>query len=238
MSVNRKFVKLESWCDVGSHASGRVAWFFACCIVVTQVDIAPVHGTHLDLNFDINLVSESDPFSGVRDYGDVWAEGNYAYVGSRDRNSGAGVTIFDISDPSNPLHVSTYVAGPQLQDVKVQDGIGYFASNDGGGVDLVDLSDPTNPTLITNIDSADGGFDKIHNVFIDGDYLYQAPNFDNIGMVKVFDVSNPFAPTFRIYMTLRYSTVDYTLQATDTLLRLARRKSLMFRMSAQPGPFC
>ena len=50
-----------------------------------------------DVTFNISHVGESDPFPGSPYYADVWAEGNYAYVGS-DR-PGGGIAIFDIFDP-------------------------------------------------------------------------------------------------------------------------------------------
>ena len=98
----------------------------------------------------VTLVSQLDPFSGNNRYGDVWGEGDYAYVGSF---VGSGVAIIDISDPNAPFLETTYLpaSGVQFKDVKVHDGIGYFASDNGGGLHIVDLSDPTTPTLVPQI---------------------------------------------------------------------------------------
>lgn len=44
------------------------------------------------------------------DFGDVWGFGNFAYIGTRcgpDIQGGAGVRVVDISDPTNPVLVST-----------------------------------------------------------------------------------------------------------------------------------
>ncbi|MFW6125016.1 MAG: LVIVD repeat-containing protein, partial [Pirellulales bacterium] len=141
----------------------------------------------------ITLIEQLDPFAGDDRYGDVWGQGNYAYIGSF---QGSGVGIFDISVLGSAALVAHYnpASGGQFKDVKVQDGIGYFASDNGGGLHIVDLADPASPTLLSQITSADSGYDSIHNVFIDGDYLYEADS--RTKRVKVFDVSDPTAPAF------------------------------------------
>ena len=48
----------------------------------------------------VNLLAQLDPFPGNNRYGDVWGEGDYAYLGSF---AGAGVMIIDISTPSAPF---------------------------------------------------------------------------------------------------------------------------------------
>ena len=137
---------------------------------------------------NVTLVSQLDPLPGNNRYGDVWGEGNYAYVGSF---NGSGVAIIDISDPNAPFLETTYLSpsGGQFKDVKVHDGIGYFASDNGGGLHIVDLSDPTTPTLITQVTSADSGYNSIHNVFYADGFLYEADSQTKV--VKVFDVSDP-----------------------------------------------
>jgi choice-of-anchor B domain-containing protein len=141
----------------------------------------------------VTLVSQLDPLPGDDRYGDVWGEGNYAYIGSF---VGSGVAIIDISDPNAPFLETTYTpaSGGQFKDVKVHDGIGYFASDDGGGLHIVDLSDPTTPTLISQVTSVDGGYDSLHNVFYSGGFLYEADS--QTPVIKVFDVSDPSNPTF------------------------------------------
>ena len=76
----------------------------------------------------------------------------------------------------------------------MHDGIGYFASDNGGGLHIVDLSDPTTPTLISQVTSADSGYNRIHNVFYADGFLYEADSRTQV--VKVFDVSDPNNPSF------------------------------------------
>ncbi|MEE8450423.1 MAG: hypothetical protein V3R99_00865 [Thermoguttaceae bacterium] len=131
----------------------------------------------------------------LHEYGDVWGEGNYAYLGHFDL--AGGVDIIDISDPARPTLVTAWqgsAGGNQIKDVKVRGGIGFFASDRGGGVYIVDLTDPAAPVELARITSAIGGFDSVHNVSIDGDYLYEADS--RTPDVHVFNISNPASPAF------------------------------------------
>ena len=163
-----------------------------------------------DKTFNVSLVSEIDPlpFSTSLYYGDIWVDGNYAYLGT-DVNGG-GVSIFDVSDPAtptfirNPTNLSgtitkpTYV-GDQMEDMEVYNGIGYFGSDvsttSGTGVDIVDLSDPTNPTMISRINGVNGGHNKVHTLSYSEGFLYTADNATDV--IKIFDVSDPGNPQFK-----------------------------------------
>ena len=145
--------------------------------------------------FDRVSVFDPDPASVAERYrySDVWAEGNYAYLGSFDST---GVSIIDISNPANPFLAATYDPGVVLQDVKVHNGVGYFANDGGGGVHIVDLSDPTSPSLYSKITTAQNGHTGSHNIFVANNFLYEVPKGAAGSDVKVFDVSNPANPTF------------------------------------------
>jgi choice-of-anchor B domain-containing protein len=141
----------------------------------------------------VDLLAQFDPFPGNNRYGDVWGEGNFAYLGSF---NGTGVAIIDISDPENPFLAATYLpaSGGQFKDLKVEGGVGYFASDNGGGLHIVDLLDPTMPSLLSQITSADSGYNAVHNVFVRDGYLYEADS--RTETVKVFDVGDPQNPFF------------------------------------------
>jgi len=140
----------------------------------------------------IDFLGQLDPVAGTDVYADVWAEGDYAYMGVF---SGTGVFIIDISDPTNPSLETTYSPGSgQFKDVKVIDGIGYFATDNGDGIHIVDLSNPATPSLLAKIKAAQSGFNSVHNSSLAGDYLYLADSAT--ATVKVFDVSTPASPVF------------------------------------------
>lgn len=142
---------------------------------------------------NIDLVSQLDPYAGDNRYGDVWGEGHHAYLGSF---QGSGVAVIDVSVTSAPAVVGTYdpPSGGQFQDLKVRDGIGYFASDNDGGLHIVDVSNPASPQLLAQITSADSGYDTIHNVSVGEGFVYEADSATPT--IKVFDVSDPQNPAF------------------------------------------
>jgi hypothetical protein len=132
----------------------------------------------------IRLRANANPDPAHHRYANVWGDGNFAYVGSYTAN---GVLIFDITNPDAPKVAANYtysasnpVCGTecdqQLEDVEVHNGVGYFASNFKGGIHIVDLSNPYAPRLITRITSAQGGWDSVHTLLVNGNYLY-VPHF-------------------------------------------------------------
>lgn len=148
----------------------------------------------------IGLVGQGNPFPDQEFYADVWGAGDFAYVGSWGGSGATGVLIYDITDPTTPNLVATYNGGPAgrpYQDVKVADGIGYFALDDSSneGTDIVDLSNPANPMLLVRLSQgAHSSLPDVHNVFLHAGFLYQADGVS--ATVAVFDVSMPAAPAF------------------------------------------
>jgi hypothetical protein len=169
----------------------------------------------VDRTFNVTLLAQSDPLrpnvfpnASQRIYGDIWVDGNYAYLGSD--VDGGGVSIFDISVPSSPTFIRnplnptgpitmpTYL-GDQMEDMEVYNGIGYLGSDkstsSGTGVDVVDLSDPANPVRISRINSALGGHNKVHTLAYYDGFLYTSDNATDT--VKIFDVTDPGDPKFK-----------------------------------------
>ncbi|TWT87710.1 LVIVD repeat protein [Pseudobythopirellula maris] len=134
--------------------------------------------------------------SGAEEYTDVWAEGNLAYLGT----VGSGVAVINLDTGAyesgvlkNPEFVTAYApAGhADFQDVKVDNGIGYFSG--GSGTDIVDLSAASAPALLTRIGAAQGGFPSTKNAAVGGGYLYQVSTTSS--EIRVFDVSVPASPS-------------------------------------------
>ena len=129
--------------------------------------------------------------SGATEYTDVWAEGEFAYLGS----DNAGVAVINIGALNPTLsHVDTYApAGhADFQDVKVFNGIGYFSGS--MGTDLVDTSLPISSTPASRIDAAIGGHASSQNVAVADNVLFQVAN--DSAEIHVFNVANPSSPTF------------------------------------------
>ena len=149
----------------------------------------------------INLRSNINPSPGTNVYSDVVAEGNYAYVSSWHNTS--GVWIFDVSNPDAPSLVTHYNPGytKNMQGIEVLNGVGYFADDGGGGVHIVDLSNPVLPQLITRITSAQGGYNSVHDLTLDGNGHMFIPNYRVNDDVQVWNVANPAAPYLEMTLT-------------------------------------
>ncbi len=142
---------------------------------------------------NIKLRGQLNPFPGNNRYGDVWGEGNYAYLASY---TGSGVMIIDISNPSAPRLVGHYnpTIGGRFQDVMVINGIGYCSSENNGGVHIIDVRDPANPVMLSQITTEKNGYQNVHELFVADGALYEADSRTN--RVKVFDVTDPGNPIF------------------------------------------
>jgi len=116
---------------------------------------------------------------------DVWGyvdPGNgkeYAIVGD---GSGSGITIVDVSDPSNLVQVANVPNIPGF-DLKVHQNYVYTVNggNNGQG-SIVDISDPASPQVVS-------GFPSAHNIWIEDGHLYA--EFDGL---KIYSLSDPLNP--------------------------------------------
>jgi hypothetical protein len=152
----------------------------------------------------IRLRGKLDPLVGTYAYSDLWAEGNVAVLGTYCKNTLGctsadmqGALIFDISNPDNPVLASLYQPTPNQQflEALVKNNIGYFGSGNGGGVYVVNLSNPYQPVLMTTINSTNGGgYNTIHEILIDGNFLYETDSRTKV--IKVINIANLTAPEF------------------------------------------
>ncbi|HZP63005.1 MAG TPA: hypothetical protein VFB28_06265 [Terriglobales bacterium] len=186
-------------------------WSTALCVLLILACAANAQGIHTTLR------AQANPYGAYESYASVWGDGHYAYVGSERRN---GVLIYDISNPDAPVLVSSYAPSNSfdMEDVKVANNIGYFASNYGSGLHIVDLSDPANPRLLSQITSANGGYDKTHKIAVWQHFVFIPQNLVAPAIIKVFDVSNPSLPVLFTSFTATDSqwVNDITIQTTPS----------------------
>lgn len=157
-------------------------------------------------NLNLQLVSNVKPSANPISYGDVWAEGDLAclgvWLGYSTYNYGVG--IYSISNPAAPVLLGVYNSSPLSQNQfelgALRNRIGYFGSWSGGGLHIVSLTNPASPQLLCRIGATTGnvtnGFDRVHTVFLERNYLYEAAHVAGIVSVKVFNVSNPSTPVY------------------------------------------
>ncbi len=155
---------------------------------------------------------------------DVWALGNFAYVGTFGTATGCangtGVKIIDVSDPENPVFVND-IPKPdtQVNDVKVIRANSRFFSGallghsnedvcpgstaDSTGIELWDVTDPLNPVHLSSIRPLDSLFGfplGVHNLYLidRGKELFALLNtegfFDNF---QIWDITDPTSPVQR-----------------------------------------
>lgn len=144
---------------------------------------------------DNNDVSVSGDIAGLANDGSTSSETNPA-----------GVTFFDISDPTEPVERAFYDdVESGVHNHYVHDGYAYICENASGEtsfsksrIHIVDVSDPADPVSVGSWrlqnhhpDMALSGLNPAHDVFVQGDLAYVA--WWDAGCI-VLDVSDPAAP--------------------------------------------
>jgi len=115
--------------------------------------------------------------------------GRYAYVGARLRpESVAGLAVFDLVDPTNPVLASTLpLPDSHAMHVEISGNIAYVVTSGGfGHLALVDVTDPVHPALLSTLEVGGG-----RDVRVRDDLAYLA--IDYVGL-EIVDVSDPLGP--------------------------------------------
>jgi len=130
----------------------------------------------------------------------------YAFIANRQY----GVEVVDISDLSNPKHISVIARGTEVQSCKVVNGIMYCGLYDTNRVSMYDVSDVTNPVYL-GAANLNGKGDGMTVAVIDGKtYLYAGTghhtitkfetktlanlNYGQGNGLDIFDVTDPANP--------------------------------------------
>jgi uncharacterized repeat protein (TIGR03803 family) len=122
----------------------------------------------------------------------LFVDGTLAYVAA----GGAGLKVFDVSDPANPVSTGQFLTAVQANQVVLQGNLAYVLDADPG-FHVLDVSDPNNPVLLGSYESAHapGG------IAVQGRYVYLALNAPPTGIavsgasMDIVDVASPNAPT-------------------------------------------
>jgi hypothetical protein len=158
---------------------------------------------------NIRLVGTNRPPQASSGFGDVWAEGNIACLGVWTAYSTFGVGIYDISNPASPSLLTVYnystTAQNRFEQGVIRNQILYAGcwggSGNGSGLHILSLTNPASPLLLSRITKSSAGtvtngFDDVHTLFLERNFLYEAAHNAGIVSVKVFDVSNPSLPVY------------------------------------------
>jgi hypothetical protein len=161
--------------DMGQARAVRVHGDIAYVSAFTQ-------GLHsIDISDPANpLLLDSETFDGMASAQlDIGA----SVVATADE--GGGMNLWDVSDPSDILHLSNYPTAGKANDVAINGDIVYLVEKNAG-VHIVDISDPTMPALLGMFDS---GFAM--GLELDPGKLYVASGTDG---VNLYDLMDPLAP--------------------------------------------
>ncbi len=132
---------------------------------------------------------------------DLWLHGNVALTGTwgtRGGNPGDRVLVWDITAPDSPVLANEVVVDAgTVNDVKIRDdGLVAVITHENSvdelnGITILDLANPLQPTPVARF--TDGLEAGVHNVWIDGDYVYVAVDGPGQGM-RVVDITDPADP--------------------------------------------
>ena len=187
---------------------------------------------------NITLVGTNKPSAAAIGYGDVWGEGNIACLGVwTGYANNYGVGIFDISNPASPQLLTVYNYLPstgaknRFEQGVVRNKILYVGSwggnSNGGGFHILSLTNPASPVLLSRITkntagTVMNGFDDVHTMWLERNFLYLAAHNPGIVSVKVFDVSNPFLPVYLQDIvttnTTKVHQITVGMKGTQTIL--------------------
>src|SRR5262249_53110885 len=111
--------------------------------------------------------------------------------------------VIDVSDPTNPVETARIPVG-DIRDIEAQwqffandwHLVGYFSSDIGAGLYIWDVTDAYNPYQLARITSAQGGFNTVHTLSVEGDWLYEADSRTPGPSIRAFNVSDPTNPRF------------------------------------------
>jgi len=86
---------------------------------------------------------------GAGNYQDIFIDGSYAYCAAYT----TGIDVIDISDPSNPVFVSSIDTSVSAPSVFVSGNYAYVTDG-GAGLKIIDISTPSAPFLVGFYDTS------------------------------------------------------------------------------------
>ncbi|MDP6528722.1 MAG: choice-of-anchor B family protein [Gemmatimonadota bacterium] len=117
---------------------------------------------------------------------------NYAYIVTEGSGAGTGMQIVDLSDPLNPVYVTTYTAAGMTTAHNIwidePEGVAYCCgAAPGGGMHILSLADPENPVELDFFSQY-----YIHDLYVGNGRAYAGNIYS--GALRIIDVTNPSQP--------------------------------------------
>ncbi len=165
-----------------SSAGSKFFYFGGAYAVYGTHDLAFVGYNNAMVILDLNSYlfdALSDVDVGGISYIEV--RNNLAYI-----TNSNGLNIWDVSNPSNPVWLSTTPLNYVSNDFKIAGNFIYIAEWDYG-FDIIDISDPANPFIVSNYDT----FSRTWEVITDGNYTYLSRQDDGVIIVDISNIDYP-----------------------------------------------
>jgi len=116
--------------------------------------------------------------------GTIYSNG-YAYAAC----GYAGVIVFDVSDPANPVRVGGYDTDGEAWRFDMRSNL-LFVADSRFGMTILDVSDPVNPILAGEWQEPSSEM-GLYDVAVSGDYAYLAATDRGMLVIDISDTSNP-----------------------------------------------
>ena len=196
---------------------------------------------------DLHIIDVSDPenpqavnrFVRPVYVNDVVTVGDFAYLaeefysddpGGYENAPSAGLLILDVSDPLNPLSMSSYELPPTYpggtdggaREVAIVEDCAYVQKIAHDGMDIVDITDPFNPIKIgTLFQSKSNRRIKIVDqqaYVIVSEFIYEEYDYEELQFLYVLDISTPCDPLILGAYSLPYETFSVTAAGNSIFL--------------------
>jgi hypothetical protein len=145
---------------------------------------------------DFIIYNVSNPLAPT-EAGECWVPGhslksinvnnNIALI-CNDEYGNYGLFIFDVTNPQNPQHVSTFETGEPANGIAVSGDFVYIANNTLG-LKIINIEDPYNPQLVSTYDTG-----CARAIAIVGSTVYLT---DTVVGLMIFDVTDPYNPILK-----------------------------------------
>lgn len=135
----------------------------------------------------------------------VWSQ--YLFVSDIGGSDEDAISIFDISDPGDPLLINEVISGEldsngetyrvgNATSIPVVDGIAFIGASEVSRISILDVNDPTDVRVLAEMVDGQDGFDylaNIQSIVVQDGVLYcsAAGTQDAITIIDIVDPSNP-----------------------------------------------
>jgi choice-of-anchor B domain-containing protein len=173
------------------------------------LSFAPTVRAQFPSRLNLSLVGQHEPPEAATGYGDVWGDGDLACLGTWTAYASFGLGIYSLTNPAAPHLLKVYnfsnTVANRFEQGVIRSNILYVGSwggnGNGSGLHIYSLTNPAVPAPLSRITATAAGtvlngFNDVHTLFLERNFLYEAAhNFGSVS-VKVFNVVNPAAPVY------------------------------------------